>query len=65
MLALFFLPVNQPISQIKAIAIRPTGNKKMNALKKTNNKLKIINAINTSNTIPQKLIFSPIPDSLD
>ena len=47
------------------MAIKATGKSKINALKNTNNKLKLINATKTSVTIPKKLIFSPIPDFLD
>ena len=45
------------ISQMIKIAITATGKSKINALNRTNNKLKIISATKTSVTIPIKLIF--------
>ena len=64
-LFLFLLPEIQRTNHITPMAIKATGKSKINALKNTNNKLKIINATKTSVTIPKKLIFSPIPDFLD
>lgn len=60
---LFLFLAIQETNQIIATAIIATGNKNKNALKNTNNRLKIISATKTSATIPKKLlILSPIQD---